>query len=107
MRLSLVAGRTVAAAACLAASLTVGMVEAAPPKYSYFVVGDPADVRTPGQPQVCQPRTPLTYRDIPVYKVTGSATFNINSWSGAGGVSYFLSAKNGVLTSTQAGGNIY
>ena len=64
-------------------------------------------LRTPGQPQVCQPKTPLTYLNIPVYKVTGSASFNINTWTGSGGVPYFLSAENGVLTSTQAGGNIY
>jgi cyanophycinase-like exopeptidase len=64
-------------------------------------------LRTPGQPQVCRPKTPLTYLNIPVYKVTGSATFNINTWTGSGGVAYTLSANNGVLTSTQPGGNIY
>jgi cyanophycinase-like exopeptidase len=63
--------------------------------------------RTAGQPQVCQNRTPLTYLNIPVYKVTGSATFNINTWTGSGGVAYTLSVNNGVLTSTQPGGNIY
>jgi hypothetical protein len=56
---------------------------------------------------VCQNRTPLTYLNIPVYKVTGSATFNINTWTGSGGVAYTLSVNNGVLTSTQPGGNIY
>ncbi len=64
-------------------------------------------LRTPGPPQVCLPKTPLTYRNLPVYKVTGNASFNIDTWNGSGGSSYFLSVENGVLTSTQAGGNIY
>jgi cyanophycinase len=64
-------------------------------------------LRTPGVPQVCRPKTPLTYLNIPVYKVTGAATFNISTWTGSGGVAYTLSANNGVLTSTQPGGNIY
>jgi cyanophycinase-like exopeptidase len=64
-------------------------------------------LRTPGPPEVCQPKVPLTYRNIPVYKVTGGATFNISTWNGSGGVAYTLSAENGVLTSTQPGGNIY
>jgi cyanophycinase len=56
---------------------------------------------------VCRPKTPLTYLNIPVYKVTGAATFNISTWSGSGGVADTLSANNGVVTSTQPGGNIY
>ena len=64
-------------------------------------------LRTPGQPEVCQPKTPLTYRNLTVYKVTPGNTFNFSTWSGSGGTAYTLSAENGVLTSTQAGGSIY
>ena len=62
---------------------------------------------TPGLPQVCQAKTPLTYLNLSVYRVSGSATFNFTKWSGTGGTAYTLSAENGVLTSSQAGGGIY
>lgn len=62
---------------------------------------------TPGMPEVCQDRTPLTYKNLTVYRVSGSATFNFSRWSGSGGTAYTLTAENGVLTSTQPGGGIY
>jgi cyanophycinase len=62
---------------------------------------------TPGQPQVCQSRTPLTYLDISVYRISGTATFNLAAWRGNGGTAYTLSAEAGTLTSTQPGGGIY
>jgi cyanophycinase len=64
-------------------------------------------LRTPGMPEVCQSKKPLTYRNLSVYRVSGSATFNLSTWSGSGGTAYSLSAETGVLTSTQAGGGIY
>ncbi|MBI5935947.1 MAG: cyanophycinase [Chloroflexi bacterium] len=64
-------------------------------------------LRTPGMPEVCQSKKPLTYRNISVYRASGSATFNLSTWSGSGGTAYFLSAEAGVLNSTQAGGGIY
>jgi len=64
-------------------------------------------MRTPGAPEVCLPRTPLTYRNLSVYRVSGSATFNLSTWTGSGGIAYTVTAENGVLTSTQAGGGIY
>ncbi|MGE5641816.1 MAG: peptidase, partial [Byssovorax cruenta] len=64
-------------------------------------------LNTPGLPQVCQPKTPLTYKNIDVYRVSGSATFNFSTWTGTGGTSYQLDVDNGVVTSTQAGGSIY
>jgi cyanophycinase len=62
---------------------------------------------TPGPPEVCEPKTPLTYLGISVYKITATGTFNLASWEGGGGVAYSLSAVDGVLTSTQADGSIY
>jgi len=62
---------------------------------------------TPGMPEVCEERTPLTYLDMSVYKITDSSTFNLATWTGTGGTTYYLSAVDGVLTSTQPGGEIY
>jgi len=64
-------------------------------------------LRTPGPPEVCQSRTPLTFRNISVYKINGTATFNIVTWQGSGGTAYTISAEAGTLTSTQPGGSIY
>ncbi len=58
-------------------------------------------------PQVCQPKTPLTFRDLSVYRVDASGTFNLPAWSGTNGAAYQLSAETGVLTSTQAGESVY
>jgi cyanophycinase-like exopeptidase len=62
---------------------------------------------TPGLPEVCLPKTNLTYLNLSVYRVSGSATFDFTTWGGSGGSGYTISAENGVLTSTQAGGGIY
>jgi cyanophycinase len=64
-------------------------------------------LQTPGAPEVCQPKTELTYYNLSVYRVSGSATFNFSTWTGSGGTAYTLNAEAGVLTSTQAGGGIY
>lgn len=64
-------------------------------------------LRTPGKPEVCASRTPLTYRNVAVYRVTGAATFNLATWTGSGGSAYSLSAVSGALSSTQAGGGLY
>ena len=64
-------------------------------------------MQAPGAPQVCQPKTPLTYSDISVYRINASGTFNLSMWTGKGGTAYTVSANAGVLSSTQAGGSIY
>jgi len=64
-------------------------------------------LRTPGKPEVCESRTGLTFRNLSVYRIDGSGTFNLSKWSGKGGSTYSLSAENGILTSTQLGGAIY
>jgi cyanophycinase len=60
-----------------------------------------------GAPQVCQPKTPLTYQNISVYRIAAGGSFNVVNWSGKGGTTYTVSATAGVLSSTQAGGAIY
>jgi cyanophycinase len=69
-----------------------------PTPYVYFL-------RTPGPPEVCSPNTPLTYRNIAVYRIAPGGTFNLGTWQGNGGISYTLSAENGVLTSSR--GEVY
>ncbi len=64
-------------------------------------------MQAPGAPPVCQPKTPLTYDNISVYRIDASGTFDLSRWSGKGGVTYTVSADAGVLSSTQAGGAIY
>ena len=58
-------------------------------------------------PEVCQPKTPLTFRNITVYRASAGAHFDISKWSGEGGVSYSLSVEQGVIHSTQPGGSNY
>jgi len=64
-------------------------------------------LRAPGPPEQCAPNTPLTYRDISVYRVKAGGHFNTKSWTGAGGVEYKLSAETGTLKSTLPGNQVY
>ena len=64
-------------------------------------------MQAPGAPQVCAPKTPLTYTNIAVYRITASGSFDLATWSGTGGRAYTVSANAGVLSSTQPGGSIY
>ena len=64
-------------------------------------------LQAPGPAQVLAEKTPLTYLNIGVYKVPQGGTFDFSTWTGTGGVAYTLNVNNGVVTSTQAGGNIY
>jgi cyanophycinase-like exopeptidase len=79
------------------------------PNGSATVLGSGAAyfLRTPGLPEVCLPRQPLTYHNISVYRVSGAATFNFASWTGTGGTAYILNVDSGLVTSTQPGGGIY
>lgn len=64
-------------------------------------------LQTPGAPEVCAQKTPLTYRDIGVYRIDATGSFDLACWTGVGGTAYKVSAVDGVLSSTQAGGSIY
>jgi cyanophycinase len=66
--------------------------------YVYFL-------QTPGPPEVCAPKTPLTYRNISVYRIGPGGRFDIPSWSGGDGIAYTLNAEAGVLVSSR--GEIY
>lgn len=69
-----------------------------PTPFVYFL-------RTPGPPEVCAPKTPLTFRNVAVYRIGPGGRFDIPNWSGTGGVAYTLSAEAGVLLSSR--GEVY
>lgn len=64
-------------------------------------------LRTPGRPETCRSRTPLTYRNLSVHRMTGASTFQLSTWTGSGLTSYGLSAEAGSLVSFQPGGGVY
>jgi cyanophycinase len=65
-------------------------------------------LQTVGLPQVCAPKTPLTYRNLGVQRLSGNGTFDLNNWAGYGSTTnYAISAVQGVLSSTQPGGSVY
>jgi cyanophycinase len=64
-------------------------------------------LRATGKPATCEPGTPLRINDISVYRVAGTAAFDLRGWSGTGGTEYRVSAAAGTLTSTQPGGSVY
>jgi cyanophycinase len=69
-----------------------------PTPYVYFL-------GTPGPPEVCEPKTPLTYRNVSVYRIGPGGTFDVDRWQGTGGISYTLTAEAGVLSSSR--GEVY
>lgn len=64
-------------------------------------------LQAPGPAEVCLSKTPLTYRNVSVYRIGAGGTFDLAAWLGRGGAAYQVSAVAGVLSSTQAGGEIY
>lgn len=64
-------------------------------------------LQAPGAPQMCQPKTPLTYANISVYRIDSTGSFDLTHWTGRGGVAYTVSAEAGILSSTQPGGSMY
>lgn len=64
-------------------------------------------LKASGAPQVCASKKPLTYRNIAVYRIDNTGSFDVDSWTGQGGLSYTISADAGVLSSSQAGGSPY
>jgi cyanophycinase len=60
---------------------------------------------TPGPPELCEPGTPLTYRDISVYRIGPGDGFDLDRWRGTGGIAYMLTVEAGVLKSSR--GEIY
>jgi cyanophycinase len=66
-------------------------------------------LRTVGLPEVCKPKTPLTYRNVATQRLSGNGSFDMRNWASydGGTVNYSISAVNGVLSSTQAGGAVY
>jgi cyanophycinase len=64
-------------------------------------------LRPTQKPGVCENGEPLTFRAISVDRVPAGGHFDLNSWTGDGGMAYLLSVVNGRIESTQAGGGTY
>ncbi len=64
-------------------------------------------MKAPGGPEVCASRTPLTYKNIDVYRISAGGSFDMGLWIGVGGSGYTVSADHGVMTSTQGNGSLY
>ena len=60
-----------------------------------------------GGPEVCRENTPLTFRDVTVYRGPTGSEFNLKEWRGKGGATYSLSVVEGRIQSTQAKGEVY
>jgi cyanophycinase len=64
-------------------------------------------LKTPGDPELCQPKKDLTYQDISVLRLSPGETFDFSTWTSSNGTTYTLNVEAGVITSTQPGGGIY
>ena len=51
-------------------------------------------LQAPGVPEVCQAGSPLTYKDISMYRINAAArgTYHLWDWHGIGGRKYLVSA---------------
>jgi cyanophycinase-like exopeptidase len=71
-------------------------------------IGSVYFLQTVGLPQVIAPKTPLTYENVGVQRLSGTGAFDLNNWAGYGStVNYSISAVKGVLVSKQPGGAVY
>ena len=55
---------------------------------------------TPGPPEVCEARQPLTYENVSVQRICASdrgATFNLGTWESRGSARFAVSARHGTL----------
>jgi cyanophycinase len=59
------------------------------------------------KPSMCRAETPLSFRSITVYHAPQRATFDVKTWSGAGGHSYSLSVDKGSVSTMPEGRGIY
>lgn len=64
-------------------------------------------IRPTEPPAVCRPNTPLTFRNISVYRAPPGSHFDLAKWQGDGGTNYLLSVEAGTLRSAQPGGSVY
>jgi cyanophycinase len=64
-------------------------------------------LRAGRKPEICVPGQPLTFENIEVYRVPAGGSFDFRTWTGTGGFAYRISARSGVLSSTQEKGSLY
>lgn len=56
---------------------------------------------------VCDKDVPLSFYKVDVYRVVAGGHFDLNAWTGDGGMAYVLSVEQGKISSTQTGNAIY
>ncbi|SDX16066.1 cyanophycinase [Nitrosomonas communis] len=65
-------------------------------------------LQAPGAPEICQAGSPLTYKDINVYRINAAGgKYQLLNWHGIDGSEYLVSAVEGVLTSDQDNLSLY
>lgn len=58
-------------------------------------------------PEQCVRKQKLTFTGIEAYRAPVGSHFDLAVWQGDGGVKYELNVKDGIVSSTQAGGKLY
>jgi cyanophycinase-like exopeptidase len=71
-----------------------------PGKGAYFL-------RPTHAPEICKENIPLEFHDVAAYHVPRGGGFDLNTWTGDGGVSYSLSVEKGIVHSRGAKNEIY
>jgi cyanophycinase len=64
-------------------------------------------IRPTEAPKVCKEKTPLTFEKIDVYRAPKGAHFDLDSWTGDGGIPYSLRVQDGVISSDQSNRSNY
>lgn len=64
-------------------------------------------IRPEKKPEALRANAPLTLASYEVYFAPPGATFDIKHWKGAGGTQYQLFVRQGRISSSKAGGDIY
>lgn len=70
-------------------------------------IGNVYFLQATGAPEVCQSKTPLTYKNIHVDRISANGYFYLSSWTNITGSDYFVSVEDGTLISYQTGGSPY
>ena len=64
-------------------------------------------IRAREVPELCSPGVALTLSNIEVHRLAAGDHFDLSTWSGAGGETYTLTVKGGIVTSSQPNQSLY
>jgi cyanophycinase len=60
-------------------------------------IGSAYVIRSNGRPDICDPRVPLTYRNLAAFRLPVGSSFDFNTFTGTGARPFSISAFNGAL----------